>query len=86
MAEHTAGIMGPSYGPETKCHPGCVPLCDFCQFYKFNPGPHGEYTGNGWCDYSQQQRDPENACEDFWCQNVPLHVAMDRLIELRAQD
>ncbi len=55
------------------------PVCDFCKYYNYN----GEdlyrdgktykgaiYTGEGWCDYWKDWKDPSDGCEKFICEFI----------------
>lgn len=48
-----------------ECEQGAC--CDFCIYYDFNGNEEGAYTGEGWCDYLDEQSDPGDVCENFYC-------------------
>lgn len=45
-------------------------ICDFCTWYDFNGDEEGMYTGNGYCRFHLEYRDPTDACGDFHCRNA----------------
>lgn len=60
------------------CSDECHPLCDFCTHFDFNGQPHAGtdgkvamvYVGKGHCRLHNEQRDPENMCDDFYCRKA----------------
>jgi len=51
-----------------KCHSDyCIPTCDFCIYYNFNGNEEGHYTGNGWCSFLREPKEPYDMCENFYC-------------------
>lgn len=44
-------------------------ICDFCEFYDFNGDENGAYTGDGWCNKFNIQKEPFEGynCEEFVC-------------------
>ncbi len=71
-------------------NPDCVPVCDFCQWYRFNGNSFGVYVGQGQCAHPAHPRpeDPSGGCEDYACmyradaddEQVALHEASQRRI------
>ncbi len=49
------------------CGDGCPTICDFCRHYDFNGDEHGAYTGDGWCRLWEEQREPFEDCDEFYC-------------------
>jgi len=45
----------------------CYEICDFCVFYRFNPGILGEYINKGCCMKHYLPEDPDYGCEYFVC-------------------
>jgi len=46
-----------------------ITVCDFCKYYRFNPGKDGEYLGAGYCKKHKKRMDPAEGedCWDFYC-------------------
>jgi hypothetical protein len=57
--------MTPTYCNE------CVdyPVCDFCQWYRFNGNADGAYIDQGECAHPAHPHpeDPSGGCDDFHC-------------------
>lgn len=49
------------------CDPYCIPICDCCRFFNFNPGGCCEYTGDGYCVLHETHTEPEYECSYFIC-------------------
>ena len=47
-------------------------ICEFCKFYDFNGNEEGAYTGNGWCNKFNKQKEPYQGygCSEFVCFRV----------------
>lgn len=68
----------------------CGPICDFCQWYRFNGDHHGAYVGKGECVHPGHPRpsEPYDGCEDYVCSHWPeadpelvaAHLAANRKV------
>jgi len=41
------------------------PICNYCEYYNFNPGLIGQYVDNGFCKLHEVKKDPTDRCKDF---------------------
>lgn len=66
----TAPSAEPLSGYDMKLCPDCAPgytCCDHCAYYNFNGDTEGRYTGEGWCRFHKEKRDPGSDCEEYVC-------------------
>jgi hypothetical protein len=40
-------------------------ICNYCEYYNFNPGVIGQYVDNGFCKLHEVKKDPSDTCKDF---------------------
>jgi len=57
--------------------------CDFCVHFDFNPDKDGVYADNGWCRIHKQQREPEEMCDLFNCEDRPENTKAKKQKEKR---
>lgn len=67
----------------------CGPICDFCQWYRFNGDERGAYIGRGECVHPDHPHpeEPHGGCDDYACifwpdadqQLVALALASNRM-------
>lgn len=52
---------------------GCGPVCDFCQWYRFNGNEVGAYVGEGECVHPAHphKEEPFGGCDDYLCTGWP---------------
>lgn len=50
-----------------QCDPENPDVCDFCKYYRFNANKKGQYTGNGFCIFLNEKKEPFDGCDNFYC-------------------
>lgn len=53
-----------------KLCPDCDPrglCCDHCAYYMFNGDEEGRYTGDGFCRFHKENREPWQCCDEYFC-------------------